>query len=169
MAKPKHKKKYDFGGQTIVEINGQYYRLPDFEEVVVEIPKVEKDEEAFKRVRKRHADIFEYYYNNHLLYPDNHNLNNDLYNAGLRIQQDIYYAGYYPSITFNYVKERIIGDSDKSLISKLGAQDRVRGALRKAGEYSSIIYEVIVNNHPAKSNIDKFRKGLFRLCDYYEI
>jgi hypothetical protein len=161
--------KSDLGGQQIVEISGRHYRLPDFEEVVVEIPKVEKGEEAYKRVRKRHADIFEYYYNNHLLFPNNHNLNNDLYNAGLRLQQDIYYAGYYPKVTFDYVKEKIIGDSDKAAISKLGAQDRVRGALRKAGDYASIIYEVIVNNEPARSHISKFRKGLFRLCDYYEI
>ena len=134
-----------------------------------EIPKVEKGEEAYKRVRRRHADIFDYYYNNHLLYPDNHDLNNDLYNAGLRLQQDIYYAGYYPRVTFDYVKEKIIGDSDKSAISKLGAQDRVKGALQKAGDYASIVYEVIVNNNSAKHKMKKFRQGLFRLCDYYEI
>lgn len=162
-------KKSDFGGQEIIEISGKHYRLPDFEEVYIEIPKVEKGEDAYKRVRRRHADIFDYYYNNHLLYPDNHDLNNDLYNAGLRLQQDIYYAGYYPRVTFDYVKEKIIGDSDKSAISKLGAQDRVKGALQKAGDYASIVYEVIVNNTPAKSHIKNFRKGLFRLCDYYEI
>lgn len=162
-------KKSDHGAQEIIEISGKHYRLPDFEEVVVEIPKIEKGEEAFKRVRRRHADIFDYYYNNHLLFPDNHNLNNDLYNAGLRLQQDIYYAGYYPKVTFDYVKEKIIGDKDKSVLSKLGAQDRVRGALRKVGNYASIVYEVIVNNEPARNNIKNFRKGLFRLCDYYEI
>ena len=69
----------------------------------------------------------------------------------------------------DYIKEKIIGDSDKSAISKLGAQDRVKGALQKAGEYASIVYEVIVNNTPAKSHIKNFRKGVFRLCDYYEI
>jgi len=162
-------KQSDLGGQEIVEINGKHFRLPDMEEVIVEIPKIEKGEEAFKRVRRRHADIFDFYYNNHLLFPDNHNLNNDLYNAGLRLQQDIYYAGYYPRVTFDYVKEKIIGDSDKSVVSKLAAQDRVRGALRKAGEYAYIVYEVIVNNTAAKSHLKNFRKGLFRLCDYYEI
>jgi len=162
-------KKSDLGGQEIVEISGKHYRLPDFEEVYVEIPKVEKGEEAYKRVRRRHADIFDYYYNNHLLYPDNHDLNNDLYNAGLRLQQDIYYAGYYPKVTFDYMKEKIIGDKDKTIISKLGAQDRVKGALQKAGDSASIIYEVIVNNNSAKHKMKKFRQGLFRLCDYYEI
>ena len=162
-------KQSDYGGQEIVEISGKHYRLPDFEEVYIEIPKVEKGEQAFKRVRRRHSDIFEFYYDNHLLYPDNHNLNNDLYNAGLRLQQDIYFAGYYPRVTFDYVKDKILGDSDKFAISKLGAQDRVKGALTKAGEYASIVYEVIANNVPARTHLKNFRKGLFRLCDYYEI
>ena len=67
------------------------------------------------------------------------------------------------------MKEKIIGDKDKTIISKLGAQDRVKGALQKAGDSASIIYEVIVNNNSAKNKMKKFRQGLFRLCDYYEI
>jgi len=166
--KKKSQNKYsqsDLGGQTIFkDEDGKLYRLPDMEEIIIE-----ERAKSPSGVRLRYTSLLEKYFHNHVLYPDNPRLNEDMYKAGCLFGFDNYKAGLNQKVTMVYEKDFIKGDLLTGRIAKYDAHQRVKDAMIMLNECASVVYDFIVHDRPSTHYIKKLQRGLLRLCNFYDI
>ena len=153
----------DFGGQSIVKgDNGKFYREPDG----LEVEYVEQAREP-KRLQLKYTDILHWYFSRQLLYPKDNSLNGELYATGLKYQKLWYKACYTPKVTALLDKDHIPSDLDTTNTGVMDAQNKLWKTNKYISKYVPILYQVLIENLPAKRKIESFRRAMVILNDYW--
>ena len=153
----------DYGGQTIRRgENGKYYREPDGLEVEI----VEQAKEP-KRLQLKYQDIFHWYFSRNLLCSFDSTMNAELYAIGLRYQNVWHRSCYNPRVTAVLDKDHIYSDISETNVNVLDAQTKLWRTNKAISKYVPMLYQVLIENVPAKRKVNKFKEGLNALNDYW--
>jgi len=153
----------DFGGQDIVKgENGKLYRLPDYQEV--EYVEQAKDP---KRLELKYKDLLHWYFKQGILYPKDKDRNETLYVVGYRYQDLFHRAGYVQRTTALLLKDYIQADIEETRNNVGDCQTAILKANRVLKNYAPIMVKVLIDNLPARKDLNKLREGLQVLADYW--
>ena len=167
MVKKNKKKKAkisDYGAQTIIKIDGKLIRVVDQQEFRLTFGSATGD----RRIEKVHNSVLQNYYARDLLDITNRDRNQLRYIAGNKFEITSYHAGLQQNVTMQY-KDRSQGSMEEFNTNHLDSLNKFREAYKYLGNLSKIAWHVIIDNKPAKKQMNEFRESLEVLIDFYKL
>ncbi len=167
MVKKNKKKKIvvsDYGAQKIVKIDGKLIRIVDQAEFRLTFGSATGD----RRIEKVHNSVLQNYYARDLLDITDKDRNQLRYIAGNKFEISSYHAGLQQNVTMQY-KDRSQGSMEEFNTNHLDSLKKFREAYKYLGNLSKIAWQVIIDNKPAKRQMNKFRESLDMLIDFYKL
>lgn len=151
----------DLGGQTLVNIDGKIFRLPDMAEMV----------QGNRYIYKKINSIHENYYYRSQLDPFDAKKNATRFAAGQKLEYLAIISGKNKSCTMNFdYLAGIPNGAEFFNIFKIDHEQEFNDALKHTKQLQSILWDVIVDNKPATHRrMDKYREGLDLLIDYWKL
>ena len=155
----------DRGGQEIITIDGQLYRLPDMKPM----------KQGLKHIYGEINSNLQKYYHKNLLCPQDSRINAMRFVAGEKLEALSVYAGIQSSQTFNWDRlEGVpLGNSLEIFnLSGFDAHDQFVKAMQSIPlKLQSATYNLIVNDQPVgrRKGMDNLKESLDCLRDFFKI
>jgi len=155
----------DRGGQEIIPIDGQLYRLPDFKLM----------KQGLKHIYGEINSNLQNYYHKNLLCPQDSKINAMRFVAGEKLEALAVYSGLQSSQTFNWDRLEGIpmGNSLEIFnINGFDAHDQFTKAMQSIPlNLQSPTYNLIVNDQPVgrRKGMDNLKESLDCLRDFFKI
>ena len=155
----------DRGGQEIITIEGQLYRLPDMKLM----------KQGLKHIYGVINSNLQKYYTKNLLCPEDSRINSLRFVAGERLESLAVFSGLQNSQTFNWDRLEGIpmGNSLEIMnINVFDAHSQFKKAMQSIpNNLQSMTYDLIVNDKPVgrRKGMDNLKESLDCLRDFFNI
>ena len=122
-----------------------------------------------RRLEHEHKSVLENYYARNLLDINNSENNSRRYWAGYKFDQISENAGIRQRVTASLKENLGQGSKEHSVVSSIDSYSEFHFIIKELGNHWHIIWQVIVENKPAKKQMDKLREALDRLVEYFKM
>ena len=161
----KDKHTIDLGGQELIrddklnnfirKVDGSRFKFADYGQD--------------RHLEKEIKSVLENYYARNLLDPLNKENNSKRFWSGQRFERVVDRAGIQQRITSSLKENLGNGTREEYAVNNLAALDEFRFINKEVGNHSNILWTVIINNDPAKKQMNYLREALDKLILYFDI
>ena len=156
-------KQVDYGGQELIKTDQGLIRKVDGAKLRLVLAM------DGRRLEHEHKSLLENYHARDLLDIYSKDLNNKRLWAGQKFEKIIHYAGIKQRITASLKEKLGNGSNEHFVASNIDSYSEFHFIIKEIGDEWNILWEVIVNNNPAKKRMDELRNALDKLIKYFNI
>jgi len=163
--KKKNKNTIDLGGQELIRDDKTNTFIRKVDRARLRLVAYGQD----RHLEKELNSVLQNYYLRDLLDVRDKNNNSLRYLAGSKYESMFENAGIRQKITSS-LKENLGGSSkEEFLLNNLNAKSEFRFIDKEMGKHSKILWDVIIENKPAKKRMDELREALDRLILFFDM
>ena len=154
----------DFGAQQLIKTkDSKLVRQVDGEEFFIAFTR------EGRHLEKAIKSILENYYVHNQLDPKDRDINSRRYLAGQKFEGLAHRSGMNQRITTRLAEVMIGGGNDDFLNDTIDFHSDLHQALKFCNNEWRIVWQVIVDNKPARKKMDQFREGLDNLIIFFDL